>query len=58
MIFKILFYRHDACLGERKYVWLPVEAKTRDEAISIFDKFLGIPYRYRIIDVSVLDYEK
>lgn len=57
MIFKILFRRSDAVFLERKLEWLPVCAKTRTEAIDIFDKYLGIPYNYPIVDVSVIEYE-
>lgn len=37
--------------------WLPVEATNRDEALSIFNKFIGIPFGYAVTDISVLDYE-
>lgn len=57
MIFKVRFLRSDAVLFEPGYEWLPVCAHDRDEAVSIFNKYLGIPYNYNIIDVSVLEYE-
>lgn len=56
MVFKILFKRSDSVLFERKIEWLPVEGKDRNDAISIFNKYLGIPYNYSIIDVSIIEY--
>lgn len=58
MVFLIKFRRSDAVTFERKIESLPVVARDRDEAKSIFNKFLGNPYNYPILDVSVLEYEK
>lgn len=56
MVFKVLFRRTDAVLFENKYEWLPIEANNRNEAIYIFNKFLGNPFNYLLVDVSVLEY--
>lgn len=55
--FCIKFIRSDACLFERKVEWLPVIAYDRQSALDIFNKYLGIPFDYKPIDISVLEYE-
>ena len=52
----IKFLRSDACLFERKIDFLPVEAESRENAIQIFNKFLGIPYNYLVLDISLYEY--
>ena len=58
MVFKITFIRSDACLFERRIEWLPVEADNRISALNIFNKFMGMPFNFPIIDISVLQYDQ
>lgn len=58
MIFIIKFRRSDALPLEHKIEWLPVEAVSREDAKRIFNKFLGTPFHYPILDISVLEYER
>lgn len=58
MTFIIKFLWTDPGFIKPKYEYVPIEADNRREAISIFNKFLGTPYNYPIIDISVFEYEK
>lgn len=60
MTFLIKFIRPKKELApfESKYLDCPIVADDPSSAVDIFNKFLGRPYGYKIVKVSVIGYEK
>lgn len=56
MTFIIKFLWCDPGFIKPKKEWLPIEARNRDEAVAIFNKFLGDRFKYPILDISVYEY--
>lgn len=42
---------------ESKYGDIPICGRDRSDALFRFDKYLGRPYGYKVIDISVLIYD-
>ncbi len=57
MTFLVKFLWSDPGFIKPKNEFIPVVAKNRDEAIAIFNKFLGIPFHYPILDISLYEYD-
>lgn len=55
--FLVKFLWSDPGFIKPKKEYMPVMARDRDEAVAIFNKFLGTRFGYPILDVSVYEYE-
>ena len=42
---------------DSKYETVPVCGRDRDDALARFDKYLGKPYGYKVVDISVIIYD-
>lgn len=43
---------------ESKYADVPVCGKDSSDALARFDKYLGKPFGYKVIDISVIVYDE
>lgn len=59
MTFLIKFIRpaHELAPFESKYADIPVCGRDRDDALARFNKFLGQPFGYKVVDISVMIYD-
>ena len=59
MTFLIKFIRPARELApfESKYADIPVCGRDHAHALAVFDKFLGRPFGYKVVNISVIDYD-
>lgn len=59
MTFLIKFVRPPSDLApfESKYADVPVCGRDRDDALARFNKYLGRPFGYKVVDISVIIYD-
>lgn len=59
MVFLIKFERPRKELApfESRFLDAPIVGRNIDDALATFNKFLGRPFGYKVINVSVIGYE-